>query len=193
MWFLDCCVLTDGLLGTWHTSCLVIPIFTAARYDVYIPLVASPVGFLVVCCLLVLFCCWFLFGWCVFGFCFSFGGCCFILHCGMTSYGFGTTNTRSLLRLASLAVISTASKHLHNDLAKAIKALEQKKIMLICHFHGPYVFLYRQLFTANAIARTELSAISATPEKKWQKQDYSTITVSGILQNEQKWLERQCR
>ena len=30
--------------------------------------------------------------------------------------------------LASLAVISTASKHLHNDLAKAIEALEQKKI-----------------------------------------------------------------
>ena len=29
--------------------------------------------------------------------------------------------------LASLAVISTASKHLHNDLAKAIEALEQKK------------------------------------------------------------------
>ena len=29
---------------------------------------------------------------------------------------------------ASLAVISTASKHLHNDLARAIKALEQKKI-----------------------------------------------------------------
>ena len=29
---------------------------------------------------------------------------------------------------ASLAVISTASKHLHNDLAKAIEALEEKKI-----------------------------------------------------------------
>ena len=28
---------------------------------------------------------------------------------------------------ASLAVISTASKYLHNDLARAIKALEQKK------------------------------------------------------------------
>ena len=28
---------------------------------------------------------------------------------------------------ASLAVINTASKHLHNDLAKAIEALEQKK------------------------------------------------------------------
>ena len=30
---------------------------------------------------------------------------------------------------ASLAVISTASKYLHNDLARAIKALEQKKIL----------------------------------------------------------------
>ena len=29
--------------------------------------------------------------------------------------------------LASLAVISRASKHLHDDLAKAIEALEQKK------------------------------------------------------------------
>ena len=28
---------------------------------------------------------------------------------------------------ASLAVISTASKHLHNDLARAVEALEQKK------------------------------------------------------------------
>ena len=31
---------------------------------------------------------------------------------------------------ASLAVISTASKYLHNDLARAIKALEQKKILV---------------------------------------------------------------
>ena len=49
---------------------------------------------------------------------------------GMTSYSLGTTNTRSLIRLASSAVISTASKHLHNDLAKAIKALEQKKALV---------------------------------------------------------------
>ena len=31
---------------------------------------------------------------------------------------------------ASLAVISTASKYLHNDLARAIEALEQKKGLL---------------------------------------------------------------
>ena len=29
---------------------------------------------------------------------------------------------------ASVAVIKTASKHLHNDLARAIEALEQKKL-----------------------------------------------------------------
>ena len=29
---------------------------------------------------------------------------------------------------ASLAVISTVSKHLHNDLARAIETLEQKRI-----------------------------------------------------------------
>ena len=39
---------------------------------------------------------------------------------------------------ASLAVISTASKHLHNDLARAIKALGQKKKCLIfLVFLGP--------------------------------------------------------
>ena len=32
--------------------------------------------------------------------------------------------------LAPLAIINTASKHLHNDLARAIKALEQKKILV---------------------------------------------------------------
>ena len=35
----------------------------------------------------------------------------------------GSTFTAS----APLAIINTASKHLHNDLARAIKALEQKK------------------------------------------------------------------
>ena len=32
---------TDGLLGTWHTSCLVTPLFTAAWYDASIPLISS--------------------------------------------------------------------------------------------------------------------------------------------------------
>ena len=43
----------------------------------------------------------------------------------------GRQSSASLaLTMASLAVISTASKHLHNDLAKAIEALEQKKASL---------------------------------------------------------------
>ena len=125
--FVVSCLLFPYGWPAWHLAhkLPVILIFTAARYDIHIPLIAPPVGFLVlffVGVVLLLF----LFGLCVFGFCFSFGGCCFF-QCGMTSYGFGTTNTRSLLRFASLTVISTASKHLHNDLAKAIKALEQKK------------------------------------------------------------------
>ena len=41
---------------------------------------------------------------------------------------------------ASLAVISTASKHLHNDLARAIEALEQKKVVLI----APQPMLFSQ-------------------------------------------------
>ena len=32
---------TDGLLGTWHTSCLVTPLFTAACYDDSILLISS--------------------------------------------------------------------------------------------------------------------------------------------------------
>ena len=73
------------------------------------------------------------------------GLCVFVLGAlllyisGPISYGFGTTSTRSLLRFASLAVISTASKHLHNDLAKAIKALEQKKnsTIVLYSFESP--------------------------------------------------------
>ena len=37
-------------------------------------------------------------------------------------------HTKLTTVLASLAVISTASKHLHNDLAKAIKALDKKNM-----------------------------------------------------------------
>ena len=38
-----------------------------------------------------------------------------------------TTNQEPFTVSAPLAIINTASKHLHNDLARAIKALEQKK------------------------------------------------------------------
>ena len=61
---------TDGLLGTWHTSFLVTPLFTAACYDASIPLVFLLCLVLVVVCLLAfcglcgfLFCClWLLVG-----------------------------------------------------------------------------------------------------------------------------------
>ena len=43
---------------------------------------------------------------------------------------------------ASLAVISTASKYLHNDLARAIKALEQKKHSRFSLFLIPVLFLF---------------------------------------------------
>ena len=76
------------------------------------------------CFLFPLFLCGFvaclcLFGCCVFPF-LPWNG--IILTC--------TTNLEAFTASASLAVINTASKHLHNDLARAIKALEQKKILL---------------------------------------------------------------
>ena len=115
---------TDGLLGTWHISCLVTPLFTAACYDASIPLNFSWWLVFVFSCLLV-FC-----GLCVFFV------VCFVVGVGWSSSVFQWNNIirlwhyehRKLTTVsASLAVISTASKHLHNDLAKAIEALEQKK------------------------------------------------------------------
>ena len=41
-----------------------------------------------------------------------------------------TTSLEAVTASASHAVIKTASKHLHNDLARAIEALEQKKSVL---------------------------------------------------------------
>ena len=43
----------------------------------------------------------------------------------------GTTNHEAVTVSASLAVINTASKHLHNDLARAIEALEHKNIVSV--------------------------------------------------------------
>ena len=45
----------------------------------------------------------------------------------MTSYDLTPRVSEAVTALASLAVINTASKHLHNDLARAIEAFEQKK------------------------------------------------------------------
>ena len=55
-------------------------------------------------------------------------GVCLCFPCGMTSYDL-TPRVEAVTASASLAVIKTASKHLHNDLARAIEALEQKKIL----------------------------------------------------------------
>ena len=61
-----------------------------------------------------------------------------------------TPRVEAITALASLAVISTANKHLHNDLARAIMALEQKKQHLLYPFplvHSSSVspFLYSLL------------------------------------------------
>ena len=45
------------------------------------------------------------------------------LFCGMTSYGLAPRVHEAATVSASLAVINTASKHLHNDLARAIVGL----------------------------------------------------------------------
>ena len=59
--------------------------------------------------------------------------------------------------LASLAVISTASKHLHNNLAKAIETLEQKKPALFQQDGGAMliaIVLDRPLMEAQALVET---------------------------------------
>ena len=50
----------------------------------------------------------------------------FFVLCGMTSYDLTPRVSEAVTASASLAAIKTASKHLHNDLARAIEALEQK-------------------------------------------------------------------
>ena len=71
----------------------------------------------------VLFVCYYC-GWFCFWFGFSF---LFVLVCGMKSYGSAPRIHGACHSSALLAVISTASKHLHNDVARAIEVLEQKK------------------------------------------------------------------
>ena len=108
--------LLQDLLGTRHTSCLVITLFTISLMMLSFH------------CFLFL---WFLFVGCffvllVFGCVFGFLVPAFI-SCGMTSYGCAPRFHEAATVWTSLAVINTASKHLHNDLARAIEALEQKK------------------------------------------------------------------
>ena len=77
--------LTDGLLGTGHTSCLVTPLFTAARYDVYIPLIASPLVF------------WCFFVLCLFG-CWSLVFCLCVVVLLVCVLFWGLMLTTSVVR-----------------------------------------------------------------------------------------------
>ena len=79
---------------------------------------------------------WFLWCFCAFLCCFfvvlllacvGLVSVFFFSRRGMVSYWLAPRTRKPVTALASLAVINTASKHLHNDLARAIKALEQKK------------------------------------------------------------------
>ena len=107
----------DDLLRTGHTSCLVITI-SRVLLDAFIPLLLCVCGFgvCVVFWFVLLVFCW--------GFRFFVSA---FFSCGMTSYGSAPRVHEAATVSASLAVINTASKHLHNDLARAIEALEQKK------------------------------------------------------------------
>ena len=71
-----------------------------------------------------------------FVFCVSFVCLCFLFVflvavfpflCGMVSQLHAPRTWKPVTALASLTVINTASTQLRNDLARAIKALEQKK------------------------------------------------------------------
>ena len=62
---------------------------------------------------------------CLFWLCLFVAGFLFLSWNGIINTC--TTNPGAFHSIGPLAVINTASKHLHNDLARAIKALEQKK------------------------------------------------------------------
>ena len=121
-WFCPSVALMDGLLGTRHTSCLVIALFTSSSWCFHSTdscFCGSLCGLFLFAgsfCGLVCFCCvWS---------CFLF----FLVFSVEWHHTAWHHESRKLATVsASLAVISTASKYLHNDLAKAIKALEHKK------------------------------------------------------------------
>ena len=92
--------------------------------------------------------------WCFFGFCVVWFVCVWVLLLLLGVFGLvfaclavewhHTAGHHEYMKpatvSASLAVISTASKYLHNDLARAIKALEQKKLnhcIEYCPFLAP--------------------------------------------------------
>ena len=120
----------DGQLKTKHTSCLINTFQVVS--DTPIP--RSGCG---VSCQLFLFCFWFA----VFVFCVSFS---VLFASGEWHHTASHHDYRKLATVAaSLALISTASKHLHDDLAKAIEALEQKNCgIIVCRECGgtwPYL------------------------------------------------------
>ena len=110
------CCFNDDLLRTGHISCLVITFHRCYGYVIPLRDVLVLVVFL-----FVLFLCGFVAWLC------WFGCCVFFSRCGMESYQPAPRTRKPSTASASLAVINTASKHLHNDLARAIKALAQKK------------------------------------------------------------------
>ena len=115
----------DDQLRTEHTR---LPGYFVSRvvFDVFIPRPGCCVfwfglfGLFVFCVLLLLWFCWCFCLFLVFG-------VCSLFLCGMTSYNLTPQVFEAVTASASLAVINAASKHLHNDLARAIEALGQKK------------------------------------------------------------------
>ena len=118
---LSLCFTMDDLLRTRHTSCLVITFQVV--FD------ASFHGLVVVWFCLLCFC-WGLFLVClrVAFVVFCVGSVSFLFPVEWHHTAWHHESMKPATVSASLAVISTASKYLHNDLARAIEALEQKKL-----------------------------------------------------------------
>ena len=117
-----CCCFKDDPLRTGHTSCLVTT--SHCRLWIYH---SQSCGVVFVFGVL----CWLVFVLCVFLLVGFPGVAVFCFLYGMVSSIHAQRTKLPFTALAPLAVINTASKHLHNDLARAIKALEQKKKKLI--------------------------------------------------------------
>ena len=123
------------------------PLFTAARYDVSIPLIASLLVVVFVYCCFCFVCC--VVGLCVFVL--GVGWSSSVHQCDIIRL-WHYEHTKLTTVLASLAIISTASKHLHNDLAKAIKALEQKKMAFVLFCGAVWFFVCWFLFSGDRTA-----------------------------------------
>ena len=111
----------DGLLGTWHTRCLVTPLFTAACYDVFIPLIFSS--------LCGCFCC----------FCFI---CCLLLVCVVSFWGLVLFPSFAFSALARSFHRGCAIERIvHSTAASYIgKSKESAKVKSGVRFGGWFVF-----------------------------------------------------